>query len=596
MTAFHYFTYKVKSTPIWCAILFLAGMNLLFAQAQLEAKVSKTSLPFNDKLRIDFEMNFDGDHFEAPNFEGFKVYSGPSQTVSQSWINGKGSFKKIYSYILAPTRKGKITIKSASVDYNGQTFKSNPISIEVTNEVERPRDPNDFQIDLNDELQLVAEVSNTSPYLNQPITVVYKLYFGYNIQIENWRELDKPKYPNFWSQHIDIKQLQAEEGTYQGKRTRYVVLRKTILYPQKDGSLEIEPLTLEFDVLVPTNKRDFWGRVLLERDTKKVTTGKRNISVKSLPNSAPIEFDGAVGNLQFLTEITKKDVQTGESLELIVKAKGNGNLKLFKLPKLKVPNAIEMYDPVFQEKVETTLQGMQGEILDRYTLVPTSSGNFVIQPLTFVYFDLASKSYKTITSQPIEIKVTQGSGTIAAVSNNQSKQPVVTSEQFRFIHTATKLTPTNQPEFIDSWKFYSALVGPFLLIPLFLFIRKRKENLAADVVGNRRREKERLAKKYLSEAQKSMQNTSMFYEALERSLHNFLKAKLKVETTDLSKANLELLLQERQVLAETQQSFFKLMQNCEMARYASFSNNDVANDYQQAVQCISNMEKQIKSS
>ena len=46
---------NVKAFDWWMiAILFLAGMNLLFAQAQLEAKVSKTSLPFNDKLRIDF--------------------------------------------------------------------------------------------------------------------------------------------------------------------------------------------------------------------------------------------------------------------------------------------------------------------------------------------------------------------------------------------------------------------------------------------------------------------------------------------------------------------------------------------------------------
>ena len=110
-------------------------------------------------------------------------------------------------------------------------------------------------------IHLVAEVSKTNPYINEPITVVYKLYFSYNIGISNWRELDKPKYNDFWSQNIDIKQLVAEEGNYNGERYRYVVLRKTVLYPQKSGKLVIEPLSLDIDVQLPTNRRNIFGQV-----------------------------------------------------------------------------------------------------------------------------------------------------------------------------------------------------------------------------------------------------------------------------------------------------------------------------------------------
>jgi hypothetical protein len=50
-------------------------------------------------------MNIDGDNFNQPSFEGFRVIAGPSQQVSQSWVNGKSSFEKIYSYYLVPNQK-----------------------------------------------------------------------------------------------------------------------------------------------------------------------------------------------------------------------------------------------------------------------------------------------------------------------------------------------------------------------------------------------------------------------------------------------------------------------------------------------------------
>src|SRR6476620_5230765 len=247
-------------------LLFLSFHGLI-AQVQFEAKASKTTLGLNERLRVDFSMNDDGDNFTPPSFEGFRIVGGPSQQVSQSWINGRSSFNKSYSYFLLPTQKGTLTIRQASVEINGQIYKTNPIKITVTNAVEQPRDPNDVpQISSDDAIHLVAEVSKGSPYVNEPITVVYKLFFSYNIGITNWRELNKPKYNDFWSQNIDIKQLVAEEGRYNGERYRYVVLRKTVLYPQKSGKLEIEPLSLDIDCEVPTGRRNIWGQVLLTQD------------------------------------------------------------------------------------------------------------------------------------------------------------------------------------------------------------------------------------------------------------------------------------------------------------------------------------------
>ncbi|WP_321539624.1 BatD family protein [Flavobacterium piscinae] len=110
-------------------------MSNFFAQVQFDAKASKTSLGLNERLRIDFTMNVDGDNFVPPSFEGFRLLAGPSQQVSQSWVNGKSSFNKTYSYFLLPTQKGTISIKQASIEYNGQVYKTTPISIKVTDAV-----------------------------------------------------------------------------------------------------------------------------------------------------------------------------------------------------------------------------------------------------------------------------------------------------------------------------------------------------------------------------------------------------------------------------------------------------------------------------
>jgi len=210
-------------------ILLFLSFQAIIAQVQFEAKVSKQTLGLNERLRIDFTMNDDGDNFTPPNFEGFKIVAGPSQQVSQSWINGKSSFNKTYSYFLLPMQKGVLVIRQASIDIRGQIYKTSPIKITVTAAVEPQRNPNDTQVTADQSLHLVAEISKTNPYLNEPITVVYKIYFSYNIGITNWRELDKPKYNDFWSQNIDIKQLVAEEGRYKGEKYRFVTLRKTVL-------------------------------------------------------------------------------------------------------------------------------------------------------------------------------------------------------------------------------------------------------------------------------------------------------------------------------------------------------------------------------
>ena len=575
----------------------LIACNSLLAQVQFEAKVSKTALGLNERLRIDFVMNIDGDNFNQPSFEGFKIIAGPSQQVSQSWVNGKSSFEKIYSYYLLPNQKGNLTIRQASIEYNGQLYKTSPIRINVTAAVEQPKDPNDTQISADDNIYLVADISKTNPYINEPITVVYKLYFSYNIGITNWRELDKPKYNDFWSQNIDIKQLVGEEGMFKGEKYRFVTLRKTVLYPQKSGKLVIEPLSLDIDVQLPTNRRDMFGRVVVTNGNKRVSAGAKTIGVKALPEAGkPADFSGAVGKFDFKVTPSKTNLKNGESLDLVVSVTGSGNMKLFNLPKPVVPNSLEMYDPVHDEKVNTTLGGMSGKISDNYTMIPQFKGKYPIKPMQFSYFDLGSGRYKTISSAEIMINVLDGPSAndqVATSTSGNSKNVISSSEQFKFIKLKSDLVSMKNDDFFGSNLFYSLVFLPFLILPMIVLFKRKKDAIDSDVFGNRIKMNNRLAKKYLSEAKKQINNREPFYVALEKAMHNFLKAKLHIETSEMSKSNIQQLLLSRNASPETVTDFINLTENCEIARFAQSSSAAIQQDFDKAVLIISDLEKQI---
>jgi len=574
---------------------------MTFAQVKFDAKVSKNKLGVNERLRIDFQMNQDGDNFNPPDFVGFTVVGGPNQSVSNSWINGKRSYKKTYTYFLAPKKRGNFTISQASITIKDQSYKTTPIKIQVTAAVDIPKDPNDPSYLASQNIHLVAEISKTNPYLNEAITVVYKLYVSPRIQVDNWNEIDTPRFNDFWSQNINTQGQKVQNGKYNGEDYRFLVLRKTVLYPQKTGKLNIEPLTLDISMRVPTKRRDIFGSLLMTRVNKTVSAGNKTINVKSLPEvGKPVDFTGAVGGFSLNVLSSKTELDASESLQVKVNVKGKGNLKLFKLPKISLPSSLEVYEPEHNEDVKTNLSGMQGSISDSYTVVPQYKGKYPIPSISFSYFDLKTESYKRLSSDEIIINVLNGpSNSSSSTENNAinsgNKQAVVlNSDQFAFIKTKTDFLDIKSTYFFKTNTFWSLLLLPFLAIPLAIFVRKKKANRAADIYGNRIRKADKLARRYLSSAKKSLGKKEAFYIALEKALHNYLKAKLHIETSDLSKDKTNKLLNEKGVEDNVIKEFGSILESCELARYTPIDIVAMQEDYDKAAKTISLIDKQAR--
>ena len=588
---------KFKNYILLIAIFVTSFMS---AQVTFETKVSKKKLGINERLRIDFIMNEDGDNFNPPSFKNFTVI-GPNQSISNSWLNGERSYSKTYSYFLIPKKRGKFTITQATIEINGETYKTLPVKIEITAAVDKPTDPNDPNYVASENIHLVTEITKTNPYLNEAITIVYKLYASPNVRLSNLRELDNPRYNDFWSQNIAIKELKLENGTYKGEDYHYVVVRKMVLYPQKTGKLVLEPLSLNISVDVPTNRRDFFGGRVMQTVHKTIATPSRTITVKTLPESGkPDNFTGAVGDYNFKVTTTKKELKATEALQATIEVSGKGNLKLFKLPRLTLPSSLEVYEPEHVEKVSTNLNGMQGKISDSYTIVPSYQGKYPIPSISFSYFDLKTERYKTISSKELIIDVTDGptnsnlssKGTL--VTANNKKQIVLSNEQFSSFKTKPNLVSISHKHFFKTNLFWSVLLLPFLAIPIAIFIRKKKGERDRDIVGMKVRRANKLARKYLSEAKKVLGNKEAFYNALERALHNYLKAKLHIETSEFSKDKIKELLIEKAISENTIIEFNNLLKSCELARYTPFSNVEMQQDYDKAASVISTIDKQLR--
>ena len=589
-------TQHLFSRLLFC-LIFLVSANIQ-SQISFDAKVSKKRLGLNERLRVDFVMNENGDDFTPPPFTNFQIVSGPQQSVSRSWVNGVRSFSKTYTYFLTPKRKGKVTLGQAVIVIKGEVYKTLPIPLEVTSAVEKPNDPNNIDYITDENIRLVAEISNTQPYLNEGITVLYKLYFRNPISISDVQELESPSYGDFWSHLIKIGQVRVNtRGEYKGEPFNEVVWRKVVLYPQKTGKLDIEPLSLNLSLSVPSDRRDLFGRRILTQGQKTISAGRRVINVKSLPEkNQPTDYTGAVGSFDFDVIIDKDALKASESFQAKIKVKGKGNLKLFNLPSINVPNTLEVYEPEHSENVKITLSGMEGTIEDTYTIVPQYQGKYPIPPVQFSYFDPKTSNYKTVRSQDLLVDVFEG----PTVENNTNQESVATKKlisttdnSFRFILLETQLSPIKKIQFWMSSSFLILLGLPIVFLLIIALVKRFILEQTEDSASNKQKQAQRLAKKYLSAAKNFFDNQVTFYEALEHALHNYLKAKLKIETTEMSKAKIQLLLLDKNVDEQLAIDFVEVIENCELARYAPGSLVSIKGDYRKANSVIASIDRQL---
>ena len=574
-------------------ILFLAFSSfVLSAQVNFEATVSKSKLALNERLRIDFVMNQNGDNFSPPEFENFQIIGGPNQSIKTSYVNGERKFSKTYSYFLKPLKKGKLKINQASIEIDGEIYKSLQIEVLITDSVQQPSD-SITQYYNDDDIELRALISKGSPYLNEPITVVYKLYYKAPINISDARETETPNFKDFWSQIIKIPQLNVKREIYKGQNYNVVEWRKVVLYPQKVGELEISPLSLNLVLDVPTDKRDFFGNVIYDQTSQIISTGMRRIIVKDLPQlGKPDSFSGAVGNFEFDVILNKNSLRATESFQAELKVKGKGNLKLFDLPDILVPNSMELFEPEREELISTNLSGMSGSVSKFFTIIPRFQGNFPIEEVEFSYFDPNTEKYKVVKSPRLTIDVYDGPVIGNTMTNNNSN--IITSnDSFRFIKLKGNLREVNNDVFFQSQFFYAIVTTPFILLLSFLLFtayKRNKKESSSQLI----RIEERKIHKMIDSAKESIGDKILFYDKIEKAIIKSLIVKFSIRMEALNKEKIQQIGQEKGLTKDDVLLIIKLIENCEKAKYSRSSDSIMNKDLESAKKVISSILK-VKS-
>jgi len=533
----------------WVVLLF--SLFSLVSKAQdsdikFETVLSKVKLGQNERLRVSFEMNKDGDFFEAPSFENFEVLMGPSQSISSSFINGKRSFSKSYTYVLRPKKQGQLIIDSASISIDNTIYTTDPKTVLVTEPIDNPNAPKTAQDIADESLYLVATLSNDKPYLNQGVLVTYTLYFSPRVYINNFIPVENPTYKNFWSQDLPIKEYETRRTTFKNESFNAVDLKTVVLYPQKSGSLALDPFALELYVQIPTGRRDFFGDPIMRSATKTVKAGDLSINVKDLPEQGkPSNYSGAVGDFKLSVDASRTSLEANESTQIKVKIAGKGNLKLLSVPELSLPSALEKYDPEYTDDVRVNREGMNGSVSNSYTVVPRYAGSYPVDPIEFTYFDPNSKSYKTLNSDPFDLTV-EGS---SVLPNTSASAPIVekntpTSSGFKSNAYQTSLVTIVTAPWFESNTFYIILA---LLVIIGFTINSIINALKANLGSSDQGTKKALPKKIkalLKRAEKlAKEQNPEFYSIASEILFSGLEKYSGVDLSTASKQEREEKLQ-----------------------------------------------------
>lgn len=624
------------------------------------AAATANKMGIQDQIQIQYTIK------DAPNLQtlgpkqeitkDFHIVGGPfqSQGSQVSYVNGKmtQSQSLTVTYVLQPKKKGKLTIPAAvATNDKGETFQSNSVQVEVVDgslaqqqrqsydpfaddpfaaiqrqrqrmmqqrgqqQQQQPQAQEATDVNLDRDLFIKVVVDKSKVYVGEQITASYKLYarLPMNVNISKLPSLN-----GFWTQDFDMPggKITPVEEVVNGQRYQVFTLKKSALFPQQTGTLELDPAEAEgmARIMQKSKQRDpffddpffnsffmddpfadeFFGRTSYKDVKVKLKSKPVKIEVMPLPvDGKPESFTNAVGNFTVSSSIDKTDISTDDVVNLKLTINGSGNIKLIEAPVLKLPNGLTAYDPIVVDTITGRTTTISGSKTITYSITPRTPGDYNIPSIPFTYFNSQTGKYVTINTAPIKLRVKAGSNYSA-----DSKRNVALTD----IHPAStaplsKLKMNSQPlsRSAGYWTMYA--------LPLLAFIgvivwKRREDELSKDSVLLRNRRANKVALKRLSTAQSLLQQNKRtpFYEEISKAIWLYLSDKLNIPLSSLSKENVWDALQSKNINRDMQLQIERVIEVCETALYAGVGGSEQMNQtYTDAVAVISKLEESFKA-
>jgi len=572
------------------------------ADVRFEAKLSHSRVQVGQRFQVSFTVNENGQKFVPPPFYKFNVLSGPNRSSSMQYVNGKVSKSLTISYVLQAKEVGTFKIGGATILINGKEYKTDPIQVEVvkaaknrgrTNSNRRRSASKAQNPDLKDMVFVKAIVDRNKVFVGEKVSATYKLYSRLTLTGLDLEKL--PALNGFWTQDIRTiyDQIELSREQINGQVYQTAELQKSVLYPQRTGDLEIDPMEIKVTAQINSGRRrSVFDQIFGSYESKELVVGSQPLKIKvnPLPKlGRPANFSGAVGRFQMDVDVSKDSVATNEAIDFRITLKGNGNLPLISPPKLNFPPDFESYDPDVSNNFKTSYSGSSGSKSFNYLVIPRHAGEFVLKPFQFTYFDLQSKTYQTLSSDSIQISVSKSVDDGNVVYRPSRKEEVeLLNADIRYIHQKPSIFIIGGELFYNSVWYY-LLIGLLILLMLISYwIIRWYQSKQGNIKAVRRSKANKIAKKRLMKAKKHLQKGEdlEFYEEISSAIYGYYADKFSVDLGERSQEKIIELLYKHHQGADLEKQLIQILDDAEMARFAPNSEVDSKQLYQKAADLI----------
>ncbi len=605
------------------SIMFIALYSLK-AQNDVSFKtICKKQVSVGEQFQVSYELNGDGKDFRSPNFTNFEVIGGPFSSTSSSVQIINGSVTKTntqtYSFHLRAIKEGNFSMPQASITVDKKRVTSEPCEINVVASNRSSTYSNNQNISNNSqtkdetrEVFLEAVPSKRKVYIGEQILLTYRIY--YTIPISQLSVSKSPSYSGFWTKDITDNNgtLQQSSVMRDGKQYNVATIQEIVLFPQKSGTLTIDPLDITCLAQIRQQKNrsqsydpfeDFFGDVFGTSYTnvrKDIKSQPINIEVMPLPTAnQPQSFKGAVGQFTFTSKIDKTELKVNEAFTLTLNVSGKGNIELLELPRPVFPPDFEVYDPKITTSIKDNALGLSGSKKAEYIVIPRVSGDFTLESTEFSYFNPSLKKYETLKSEPQIITVNKGEG---SPNNNVVYTPGQSDIKYLgndilHIKTANNKLSITGVTFYMSTLYIVILCIMALIFIAALIIFNRMVKLNKDQVLVKNKQATKVAKKRLNSAYNFLKtnNQNGFYEEFSQALWGYISDKLNIVRSQLSMETVKEIMLSKNIDENIVDEFIELLNSCEFARFAPGDPSKKMDElYHKGLELITKAEKLLK--
>lgn len=526
--------------------------------ARLTAQVDRTDISMNDTatLRLTlFGGRLQGGRPELPEIPGLRAtFAGQSQNFS--FVNGDVSSQITYTYALAPQSPGVHVIPALTLEIDGQQLSTDPITLRVVSgsvspptpaapPTAAPASPN---IPKGRDLFVTTTVDKKKAFVGEAVTMTFRFYT--RVRLLNQPNYQPPDTTGFLAE--DLPPQKQYVTTVNG--TQYQVIElATALFPSAPGTATIGSASLECRVQdfsrdpfggdTPSLFDDFFTqsrRLVLRSDPL-------TIAIRALPaEGRPASFQGDVGRYKISATVDKTAVALHEPLSLTVTVEGDGNVKALSKPALPSLQGFKTYETLSSLNIEKKDGRVRGSKVHTTVLKPDVTGDLVIPPIEFSFFDPETGRYQTGRTRSLTVRVQPGETEAvgSGVSYGAPAAPLgegikEITQDIRYIRPHLSLTPAHPPLHERSW-FRSLQWIPACLFLIFWVVTaaRRRWDLANLWESPARRARRAVARARSLRAQ----DPSAHHEALHRAFLTYLGKRFKTNSTGLTWTETEALL------------------------------------------------------